>query len=75
MRYIKVTYILSEINATEVEVKFNQAVVTIKAGYADKMEATIELAGKLTKGDYTVKVTGLSEEALSKTVAVEAVFL
>ncbi|WP_404356517.1 S-layer homology domain-containing protein [Cytobacillus firmus] len=38
---------------------------------ADKTEATIELAGKLTKGDYTVNVTGLTEEALSKTISVE----
>lgn len=37
----------------------------------EKTEATIELAGKLTAGEYTVNVTGLTEEALSDSVTVE----
>jgi len=32
----------------------------------DKKTATIELAGKLTKGEYTVTVSGLTETALTK---------
>ncbi|WP_456277577.1 S-layer homology domain-containing protein [Bacillus sp. AK128] len=37
----------------------------------DKTEATIVLAGKLTKGEYTVNVTGLTDEALTGAVTVE----
>ncbi|QPA30757.1 S-layer homology domain-containing protein [Thermaerobacillus caldiproteolyticus] len=38
---------------------------------ADKKSAQIELTSKLTKGDYTVSVTGLTDTALTKTVTVE----
>ncbi|MCL6584997.1 MAG: Ig-like domain-containing protein [Anoxybacillus sp.] len=37
----------------------------------DKKSAVIELASKLTKGDYTVNVSGLSEASLTSTVSVE----
>jgi hypothetical protein len=37
----------------------------------DKTEATIELAGKLTAGEYSVNVSGLAEEVLSGSVKVE----
>ncbi|EMT45410.1 S-layer homology domain-containing protein [Anoxybacillus flavithermus] len=37
----------------------------------DKKSAVIELAGKLSKGEYTVNVTGVSEETLSTKVNVE----
>jgi trimeric autotransporter adhesin len=36
----------------------------------DKMTALVETTTKLTKGDYTVSVAGLSDAALSKTVTV-----
>ncbi|WP_394188569.1 S-layer homology domain-containing protein [Paenisporosarcina quisquiliarum] len=36
-----------------------------------KTVATIALTSKMTKGDYTVNVTGLTDAVLSKTVAVE----
>ena len=35
------------------------------------MSATLELSTKLTKGDYTVNVKGLTDEVLTKTVTVE----
>lgn len=37
----------------------------------DKKTATLELATKLTKGDYTVTVSGLSDKDLSATVTVD----
>jgi trimeric autotransporter adhesin len=37
----------------------------------DKKSAVIELAGKLSKGEYTVNVTGVSKETLSAKVNVE----
>ncbi|WP_404356441.1 hypothetical protein LG291_23125 [Cytobacillus firmus] len=37
----------------------------------DKKSATLELTSKLTKGEYTINVTGLTESALTKTVSVE----
>ncbi|SDM34913.1 S-layer homology domain-containing protein [Psychrobacillus sp. OK028] len=37
----------------------------------DKKSATLELSSKLTAGDYTVTVTGLTEQALVKTAKVE----
>jgi trimeric autotransporter adhesin len=38
---------------------------------ADKKSAQIELTSKLTKGDYTVSVTGLTDTALTQTITVE----
>jgi hypothetical protein len=49
-------------------VKVNTSAITWNA---DKSEATIELAGKLTAGDYTVNVSGLSAEVLTKTTTVQ----
>ncbi len=37
----------------------------------DKKSATLELSTKLTKGEYTVNVTGLSDEMLSQSVTVQ----
>ncbi|MDJ0305577.1 MAG: cell wall-binding repeat-containing protein [Dehalobacter sp. 4CP] len=56
-----------------------KAVVAVKKGgvtvniasttfSTDKTSAVIELSGKITKGDYTVSVTGLTAEAIAKTV-------
>jgi len=48
--------------------KLNASTITFNE---DKTAATIELASKLTKGEYTVTVTGLTDEALTKSVTVE----
>ncbi|MGE8204609.1 hypothetical protein ACQKP0_08595 [Heyndrickxia sp. NPDC080065] len=37
----------------------------------DKKSATLELSAKLTKGEYTVNVSGLTENVLTSTIAVE----
>lgn len=37
----------------------------------DKTEATIQLAGKLTEGEYSVEVSGVSDEVLSSTIKAE----
>ena len=56
-----------EVYKGSVKVNFEPKVVYNEA----KTSATIELTGKLTAGEYTVKATGLSTEALSKSVVVE----
>ncbi|MFX4304098.1 hypothetical protein F8N00_01815 [Exiguobacterium sp. A1_3_1] len=61
----------------DTKAKFEVKKGTITANVAkvtfsdDKKSATVELSSKLTKGDYTVNVTGLTTEALTKVVAVE----
>ncbi|MEF9953063.1 MAG: hypothetical protein RR838_10760, partial [Clostridium sp.] len=49
-------------------VKVNTSAVTYSA---DKTSATVELAGKLTKGDYTVSVSGIETAAITGTTSVE----
>ncbi|NCU19035.1 S-layer homology domain-containing protein, partial [Pallidibacillus pasinlerensis] len=49
-------------------VKVNTETITFNA---DKTEAVIELTGKLTAGEYTVNVTGLTDQALTATTTVE----
>ena len=49
-------------------IKVNTSAITWNA---DKTEATVELAGKLTAGEYTVNVTGLTETALTASTTVE----
>lgn len=49
-------------------VKINTDKITFNA---DKTEATIALPGKLTEGEYTVNVTGLTEAALTGSVKVQ----
>lgn len=56
-----------EVYKGSVKVNFEPKVVYNEA----KTSATIELTGKLTAGEYTVKASGLSTEALSKSVVVE----
>lgn len=56
-----------EVYKGSVKVNFEPKVVYNAA----KTTATIELTGKLTAGEYTVKASGLSTEALSKSVVVE----
>lgn len=56
-----------EVYKGSVKVNFEPKVVYNAA----KTTATIELTGKLTAGEYTVKATGVSTEALSKSVVVE----
>ena len=72
--------------ANKLEVAFSQAIdfskakIEVKRGTVvvnatvvpseDKMSAKLELASKLFEGDYTVSVSGLSDEALTKTVSV-----
>ncbi|MDF0726050.1 S-layer homology domain-containing protein [Cytobacillus sp. S13-E01] len=64
------------------EVDADAAVFTVKKGTSnqgiakvvfaeDNKSATIELNNKLTAGDYTVSVSGLTEEALTSEVTVE----
>lgn len=55
------------------EVKKGSVVVNVsKVTFAaDNKSATLELATKLTKGEYTVNVTGISSKTLSATVSVE----
>lgn len=78
---------LGAINAKSLEVKFTSSVPadakfelkkgTVKVNTnkitwnADRTVAVIELAGKITKGEYTVNVTDAAEEVLSKTVTTE----
>lgn len=62
------------------EIDFSKAKFEIKRGSVvvnatvvpseDKKSAKLELASKLFEGDYTVTVSGLTEDALSKTTAV-----
>ncbi|WP_137792050.1 S-layer homology domain-containing protein [Bacillus sp. E(2018)] len=64
------------------EVDTTKAQITVKKGSiavntanvtfsADKKSAVIELTSKLSKGDYTVSVAGLTDSALTKVVSVE----
>lgn len=78
---------ISAINAKTLKVEFNTAVDASKAAFEvkkagikanatvtfaeDKKSATLELASKLTKGEYTVSVTGLTDEALTSTFVAE----
>lgn len=62
------------------EIDFSKAKFEIKRGSVvvnatvvpseDKKSAKLELASKLFEGDYTVKVSGLTDEALTKTASV-----
>jgi methionine-rich copper-binding protein CopC len=48
--------------------KVNYSTITFSA---DKKSATIELTSKITKGEYTVSVTGLSQDALTGSVTTQ----
>lgn len=60
-------------NKAKFEVKKGSVTVNVsKVTFAaDNKSAVLELATKLTKGDYTVNVTGVSDKTLSATVSVE----
>lgn len=86
---LKLSSIVSAINAKTLEVKFSKAVDNTKAVFevkkdgfkanysnitwnADKTVATVELSSKITKGEYTVNVTGLvTEKTLTGSVTTQ----